>query len=111
MRPGMRRAEVGAVVVLVRGGAELASWPLAPREHIDLAVVNQLARWQLAARRLGCSIQLRGACPQLVGLLDLIGLGELVSNTRGLRLEGGRQVEGGEQRGVEEVVMPDDPIA
>lgn len=103
----MRRAEVGAVVVLVRGGAELASWPLAQGDDLDLAVVGQLARWQLAARRLGCSIRLRGACTQLVGLLELVGLGELVT---GLRLEMGGQSEGGEQCGVEEVVMPDDPI-
>jgi hypothetical protein len=103
----MPRADVGAVVVLVRGGAELASWPLAQGEYLDLAVVERLARWQLAARRLGCSIQLRGACAQLAGLLDLVGLGELVT---GLRLEMGGQAEGGEQRGVEEIVMPDDPI-
>lgn len=104
----MRRADVGAVVVLVRGDAELASWSLAQGEHLDLAVVEQLARWHLAARRLGCSIHLRGACTQLVGLLSLVGLDELVT---GLRLEVGGQAEGGEQRGVEKVVMSDDPIA
>ena len=88
----MRRAEVGAVVVLVRGDAELASWPLAQGDHPDLAVLDQLAQWQLAARRLGCSIKLRGACAQLVGLLNLVGFGELVT---GLRLEVGGQAEGG----------------
>ena len=36
---------------------------------------------------------------RIVELLDL------------LRLEAGRETEGGEQVGVEEVVMPDDPIA
>lgn len=103
----MPPAGVGAVVVLVRGDAELASWPLPRGDRPDLAVVDQLARWQLGARRLGCSIRLRDACPRLVELLDLVGLGELVS---GLGLETRGQAEGGEQRGVEEVVMPDDPV-
>ena len=97
------------MLVLVRGDAELAGWPLAQWDRPDLAVVDQLARWQLAARRLGCSIRLRGACAELVELLELAGLGELVSG--GLRLETRGQAEGGEQRGVEEVVMPDDPVA
>jgi hypothetical protein len=107
----MRRAEVGAVLVLVRDGAELASWPLTQGECLDLAVVDQLARWHLAARRLGYSIELRGACTQLVDLLNLVGLSQLVSSTTGLRLETCGQAESGEQRGVEEVVVPDDPIA
>ena len=103
----MRRADVGAVLVLVRGDVELAGWPLAKWDRPDLAVVNQLARCQLAARRLGCSIRLRGACAEL---LDLVGLGELVSGPAGLRFQTGGQAEGGEQCGVEEVVMPDDPV-
>jgi ABC-type transporter Mla MlaB component len=107
----MRRAEVGAVVVLVRDGAELASWPLTQGDRLDLAVVDQLARWHLAARRLGYSIELRGACPRLVELLNLVGLSKLVGGTTDLRLETCGQAESGEQCGVEEVVMPDDPIA
>jgi hypothetical protein len=97
------------VVVLVRDGAELARWPLAQQDRLDLAVVDQLARWQLAAGRLGCAIRLLGACPELAGLLDLVGLGELVSG--GLRIEMHGQTEGGKQRGVEKVVMPDDPVS
>ena len=96
-------------MVLVRGDAVLARWPLARWGRLDLAVVDQLARWQLAAGRLGCAIRLLGACPELAGLLDLAGLGELVSG--GLWLETRGQTEGAEQRGVEEVVMPDDPVA
>ncbi|HEX6405384.1 MAG TPA: hypothetical protein VF003_19845 [Pseudonocardiaceae bacterium] len=107
----MRRPDVGAVLVLVRGDVELAGWPLAQWDRADLVVVEQLARWQLAARRLRCSIRLRGACPELVELLDLAGLGELVSPSPGLRFQTRGQAEGGEQRGVEEVVMPDDPVA
>jgi hypothetical protein len=105
----MWRPDGGTVVVLVRGGAVLASWPLAQGDRLDLAVVDQLARWQLAAGRLGCEIRLLGACPELAGLLDLVGLGELVSGS--LRFETRGQAEGAEQRGVEEVVMPDDPVA
>jgi hypothetical protein len=106
----MRRADVSAVLVLVRGDVELAGWPLAPWDRPGLAVVDQLARCQLAARRLGCSIRLRGACAELAELLDLVGLGELVSGPAGLRFQTYGQVEGGEQCGVEEVVMPDDPV-
>ncbi|MGB9281455.1 MAG: hypothetical protein WCB57_15420, partial [Pseudonocardiaceae bacterium] len=62
------------MVVLVHGAAEVASWPLMAWDRPDLAVVDELARWQLAARRLGCSIQVREACGELVELLDLLGL-------------------------------------
>ncbi len=65
----------------------------------DLATVDALARLQLQARRLGLSIHLRDADPALVGLLDLVGL----------RLELCREAEVGEEVGVEEVVVADDP--
>ena len=91
------------MVVVVRGGAEVASWPL-PRDRVpDLAVVDELARLQLAARRLGCAIQLHRPCADLVALLDLVGL-------RGV-LQVVGEAEGGEQVGIEEVVVPDDPVA
>lgn len=109
-RRSVRRGDTGARVVLVRGDVEVASWPLAGWDHPDLAVVDELARWQLAARRLGCSIRLRGTCVELWELLDLLGLGEVVSGGAGLRREAGRQAEGGEQVGIEEVVLPDDPV-
>jgi hypothetical protein len=96
-----------AVVVLVLGGTELASWPLVGCGRPDITVVDRLARWQLDARRLGCRIELREACGELTELLDLVGLGEVVTVLR----EAGRQAEGGEEGGVEEVVMPHDPVA
>lgn len=65
-----------------------------------------MVRLQLVARRLGCSIRLRDAGGELTELLDLVGLGEIL----GLRKASG-QAEGGEQGGVEEVVMPHDPVA
>lgn len=97
-------------MVLVCGDVEVASWPLAGLDCPDLAAVNELAWLQLAARRVGCSIQLRAACTELYELLDLVGLGELGTDARLCRQSSG-QAEGGEQVGVEEVVMPNDPVA
>ncbi|PZS24891.1 MAG: hypothetical protein DLM61_20970 [Pseudonocardiales bacterium] len=70
----MRRV---ATVVLVCGDAEVASWPLAGWDCPGLAVVDELARLQVAARRLGYSIRLRDAGTELCELLDLVGLGEV----------------------------------
>ena len=111
MTPGGRGRPltvIAATVVLVCGDVEVLSWPLAWRAHGDLAVVDDLARLELAARRLGLSVRLRDAHPELSELLELCGLG-------GVLLGPGRQVggqaEGGEQPGVEEVVVPDNPVA
>lgn len=100
------RRHTTATVVLVRGGAELASWPLMACGAVDLAVVDELARVQLAARRMGCSIRLRDACKELVELLDFVGLRSPLGPLQVLR-----QAEGGEEVGVEEVVVTDDPVA
>ncbi len=70
----------------------------------DLAVVDALARLQLAASRRGCPIRLCGASRQLRDLLQLMGLrhvlgcGEMVGQT-----------EKREQGRAEEVGDPDDP--
>lgn len=77
----------------------------------DLVLVEALARLQLAARRLGTSIHLRDAPPELRELLDLVGLADLIVGPRQLPLEVGRQPEGGEQLGVEEIVEPGDATA
>jgi ABC-type transporter Mla MlaB component len=45
----------------------------------DAAVVDALARLQLAAKRLGRSIELRGASTQLQELLTLMGLAGVMS--------------------------------
>jgi anti-anti-sigma regulatory factor len=55
----------------------VASWPL-PGRRPDLSVVDQLARLQLEARRLGCSIRVRNACPHLRELIELSGLDDVV---------------------------------
>ena len=96
-------------MVLVREQVEVASWPLEVEGRPDLVVVDELARLQLAARHQGCSIRLRRTCPELVRLLELVGLGGVIP-AAGLR-QAGRQSEDLEEPGVEEVVVPDDPVA
>ncbi|MFI8827533.1 STAS domain-containing protein [Streptomyces sp. NPDC053431] len=44
----------------------------------DLAVVDALARLRLTARRRGHRLEFRGAAPELRGILELVGLGELL---------------------------------
>ncbi|MEY2474720.1 MAG: hypothetical protein QOG87_35 [Actinomycetota bacterium] len=92
--------------MLARGDAEVASWPLAPSDRTGLELVDELARLQLAAQRLGCSIRLRDAWTDLSDLLDLAGLADLLC---GSALEARGEAEGGEQLGIEEVVQPRDP--
>ena len=89
------------ILLLAPGDIELASWPLEGEGRPDLAAVDTVARLALAARRRGWSIRLQDVCAELEELLDLVGL----------RLEVVRQAEGGEEVGVEEVVMADDPVA
>ena len=71
------RRTVYAIVVLARDEVEVTSWPLAGWGRPDLGVVDQLARLQLTACRVGCSVRLRDPCVELVELLDLLGLGEV----------------------------------
>jgi ABC-type transporter Mla MlaB component len=44
----------------------------------DLVAVDALARLALAARRSGCEVRLRGASHDLLGLVELIGLGDVL---------------------------------
>jgi hypothetical protein len=74
----MRCPDTQATVVLVRAGTEVASWPLRRRGRPDLALVDELARLHLAAIRMGCGVQLRHPCRDLLELLDLVGLRSLV---------------------------------
>ena len=59
-------------------GACVVTYDLARVEGAHLCAVDALARLQLAARRRGAEIRLRGVRAELAGLLDLAGLGELV---------------------------------
>ena len=90
-----------AVLLLVRDGAEVTVGRL-HCESCDLGTVDALARLQLVAKSLGCSLRLRGAPEHLRVLLDFVGIGSLLG-------EPGRQPEGLEEIGVEEVVDLDDP--
>ena len=67
----------------------------------DLALVDALARLQLAARRRGVAVRIVNPPAELVELLDLVGL----------RVEVLGETEDREQPGIEEVVVPDDPVA
>jgi len=87
-----------ATIVLIRRGAEVGTWSLMGQPKVDLALVEEVARWQLAARRMGCTIQLRDAAPALIELLEFVGL-----------VQGGGPPECGEQIGVEEAVESGDP--
>jgi hypothetical protein len=69
----------------------------------DLAVVEALARVQLSARRRGSRVRLTDVPDQLRGLMELVGLAEV------LCVEAQRKPELGEQLGVDEVVQPADP--
>jgi hypothetical protein len=109
-RSSVERRAPDAVVVLVRDGAEVAAWPFARPGQLDVGVADELARLQLAAQRLGCSIQLRDACEELIGLLELVGLGGVVIEVP-LPVEVLGKPEVGEELGVDEVVVADDPVA
>jgi anti-anti-sigma regulatory factor len=79
-------------------------------QRLDLAVVNALARLQLTARRHGFTVCLVDPSEELRGLLELVGLAD-VFGAGPLAVQPGREAEGGEQVGVEEVVVADDPVA
>ena len=102
---GVRR-DLHGVVVLVDDEDEVARWLLQGRPGLEM--VDDLARLQLAARRGGLSVRLRQASPALSELLDLAGLGQVLPAGPLREVEG--EAEGSEQAGVEEVVVPDDPV-
>jgi hypothetical protein len=69
----------------------------------DLALVDALARVQLGARRRGARVRLTNVSEGLRGLLDVVGLADV------LGVQAKRQPELGEQLWVDEVVQPGDP--
>jgi hypothetical protein len=69
----------------------------------DLALVEALARVQLNARRRGARVRLTNVSEPLRGLLELVGLADV------LCVEARRQSKLGEQLGVNEVVQPGNP--
>ena len=69
----------------------------------DLALVESLARLQLRARRRGERVRLRNVSDDLRGLLELVGLTDV------LAVEAEREPELREEVRVDEVVQPGDP--
>ncbi len=82
-------------------GRVVAAWRLAGDRPPDLATVDALARLQLAARRLGITLEVQEMCGELAELVELVGL---------CRELGGEAERGEEVAGVEEAVEPGDPI-
>ena len=84
-------------VVASRDGVEVSvsTVPLGGRPARE--TLEEVARLSLAAHRLGCTVELRGAGARCVG--SLLGLVVEVRGTSELL----------EEPGVEEVVVPDDP--
>lgn len=70
--------ESGAVVVCDVHGVEP-----------DAVTVDALARLQLAARRRGCEVRLRNACPALRDLVGLMGLSHVLADASGEPLPAG----------------------
>jgi hypothetical protein len=58
----------------MRGDDVVDSWSVLGEGRPDLAVVDDLTRVQLEARRRGYAVRLRDVCPDLRQLLDLAGL-------------------------------------
>ena len=97
------------LVVAVIGPVEVVVGPL-PEVPFDLALVDALARVHLTTRRLGCPVRLRNPCPELLELLDLVGLADLLTRPPDpLPLEAGGEAEVREPLGVQETVEPGDP--
>ncbi len=68
-----------AIVVLAIGGTEIARWALTGSSRPDLDVIDELARLALTARRLGAEIGLRQAGPELLALIDFVGLADVLT--------------------------------
>jgi hypothetical protein len=95
-RRSVPRRDSDAIVVLARHGEELASWPVWWLGRPTLDAVDELARLQLIARSLGCSIRLRQVGVDLWELLDLVGLRDVLLGSGDLPPEVGGQAEGRE---------------
>jgi anti-anti-sigma regulatory factor len=77
----------------------------------DAAVLDSLARMQLAAHRMGASIRLANAPRQLIDLLSLFGLSDVLPVEADSGVEVDRQIEEREQLRVDEEVDRGDPAA
>jgi hypothetical protein len=102
-------------VVVVAGDVEVATVRVTGPMPPDLSVVDAVARLALAAGRLGWSVRVPNPCGHVRGLLDLVGLTDVVGAgaepSEESALEAQREPEGREQLGVQEVVPPRDAPA
>lgn len=92
-------------------GREMARWLLPPHALADIALIDELARVQLAAKRMGFEIHVRTADERLRELLDLAGLADVIASTGETSVEVRGQPEGGEEVGIEEETQRRDPVA
>jgi ABC-type transporter Mla MlaB component len=114
VRTPIARAAVPALcervrVLLAAGVVEVITCEVGGLTEPDAEAVDTLARLQLTARRLGRSIRLRHARPELRDLLGLTGLCTELPCGAGLRLEPQWQTEGREQVRIDEEVDRADP--
>ena len=63
-----------AQVLLLVGGGDILVCDLSGLPRAHLGAIDALARLQLAARRGGCRLLLRGGSAQLAWLIELCGL-------------------------------------
>ena len=76
----------------------------------DCGTVDDLARLQLAARRLGQTVVLFGARPRLIELVEMAGLADVLPAASRSGVEVGRKAEEGKEAlGVEKEGDPGDP--
>jgi ABC-type transporter Mla MlaB component len=98
------------VETLLDGSPALVECDVAAVERPDARMIEALARLQLAARRSGCWLLIRHACGDLRGLLELMGLSDVVPCS-GSDLKPRREAEQREPPGgVEEERDPLDPF-
>lgn len=69
-------------------GASLVICDLGGVTHANAAAVDAVCRVHLAARRVGCRLRLRHVSPELVDLLDLMGLCDVVDDGSGVDRQG-----------------------
>ncbi|MDQ6909623.1 MAG: hypothetical protein M3Z84_02380 [Actinomycetota bacterium] len=91
-------------MVVVDGDKVVARWRVDDPARPDLSMVETMARLHLAARRIGLDLRLEHPSTELWGLVELVGLADLLLDARW-------QAEGPEQLRVEKVMKPGDPVA
>jgi ABC-type transporter Mla MlaB component len=69
---------LGGGSVLLYAVVTIIDWDLSALAHVDAGTVDALARLQLTARRSGACVRLHNATPQLVELVEFMGLNEVL---------------------------------